>query len=216
MTREGQPAADMFTDPIASTSSGPAARNWTPGGRGRVPGELGVWVLIGGELLIFGLVFIVFGYERAQQIETFRIAQSTMHLTYGAVDTLLLLTSSVFVAWGVIALRDHQPRWSARLFAAAIACGLMFVVSKYAEWSDMLTVGHDPFANSFFMFYFVLTTIHLTHLIAGLAVLIGMCRIARTPNPTARALCHIESGACFWHLVDLIWIILFTLLYLVR
>ncbi|WP_226351774.1 hypothetical protein [Pseudonocardia sp. ICBG601] len=121
---------DMFTGPVASTSGGPAAREWIPGGRSRVPGELGVWVLIGGELLIFGLVFIVFGYERAQQVEIFRTAQSTMNLAYGAVDTALLLTGSVFVAWGVIAVRDDRLRWGARMFGAAIACGLVFVVSK--------------------------------------------------------------------------------------
>ncbi|WP_226351814.1 cytochrome c oxidase subunit 3 [Pseudonocardia sp. ICBG601] len=80
----------------------------------------------------------------------------------------------------------------------------------------MLAAGHDPFTNDFFTFYFALTAIHLTHLIAGLAVLVGMCRIARTPGTTVRDLCHIEAGACFWHLVDLIWIILFALLYLAR
>lgn len=88
------------------------------------------------------------------------------------------------------------------------------MANKAFEWRTKLAEGLTPATNDFFMYYFVLTGIHLLHVVIGIGVLVLVRRISQRPNLGVRAICAIESGATFWHLVDLLWIVLFALLYL--
>ena len=141
---------------------------------------------------------------------------SHLHITFGAVNTLLLLTSSLFVALGVRAIRERiSIRLAKPLFAGAFLCALGFVVNKFFEYRDMLVSDLYPTENAFYTYYYVLTGIHLTHLIAGMCVLVFLYRMAQKSAWETKDERAIENGASFWHVVDLLWVVLFPLLYLV-
>jgi nitric oxide reductase NorE protein len=184
--------------------------------RGHVPGEVGVWVFIFGDLLAFTLFFSVFMYERAHDRAVFEASRRTLELTFGAVNTLLLLTGSLFVALAVRAARQGRTGIGPRLLGPAVLCGAGFVVNKALEYAGKIDAGHTPAQNDFYMYFFAFTGVHLLHLLLGILVLAIMWRITRKPALTATDLRNLEAGACYWHLVDVLWLVLFALLYLVR
>ena len=182
-----------------------------------IPGEAGIWIFILGDMTLYTALFASFMFERARDVELFNQCAGTLHTNFGAINTLLLLTSSLFVALGVRALREQiKPELARVLFVGSLICGFGFVVIKYFEYSDLLRAGHYPAANLFYMYYYVLTGIHLTHLLAGMLVLLYMWRVSSKGFCEPEEIGGIENGASFWHAVDLLWIVLFPLLYLVR
>jgi nitric oxide reductase NorE protein len=191
-----------------------------------LPGEEGVWVLIFGDMLLFGVFFATFLYYRGQEPEVFTDSQRTLSVTIGIVNTLLLLTSSLLVVTGVRAIRRGAQKLAPALFIGAILCGAGFGVDKVIEYSAKIADGGvvggvhlasiTPATNNFFMYYFILTGLHMFHVIIGMGVLVFMTVQARHPDMTARRFGYVEGGACFWHMVDLLWIVLFPLIYLVR
>lgn len=179
-----------------------------------VPGEVGVWVFILGDMVIFAILFMTYLQARGQQTQLFDNAQPELNQNYGAVNTVLLLVSSLFVVLAVSAVRAGNPLAS-KLILGALACGLAFSVLKAVEYVDKTSHGITPATNDFFMYYFVLTGLHWFHLILGLGVLSRLYILARKSERTKGQELFIEGGACFWHMVDLLWIVLFPLLYLV-
>jgi nitric oxide reductase NorE protein len=143
----------------------------------------------------------------------FHQSVNTLHMTFGAVNAFLLLTSSLFVAFGVRAARERITHYAPVLFAGAFVCASGFVINKYFEYRGLLRAHHPPIENVFYTYYYVLTGIPLTHLLAGMCVLVYLHRASKRNEPPVRA---IESGASFWHVVDLLWMVLFAPLYLVR
>jgi nitric oxide reductase NorE protein len=184
---------------------------------GHLPGEPGVWILIGGDMLVFSLFFLTFLTYRNASVALYEASQAKLHLSLGLSNTVLLLTSSWSVAQAVRAARVGRSKAAVGFFGIAFLCGLGFCVVKLVEYHEKLVAGIDMGANEFFMFYFMLTGIHLLHVIVGLGVLL----VLRTKISRQQELYHgditlIESGATFWHLVDILWILLFALLYLAR
>jgi nitric oxide reductase NorE protein len=102
------------------------------------------------------------------------------------------------------------------LLALAFLTGLAFLLNKVVEYQVMVGDGHEPTTNAYYTYFFIMTAIHAAHVVSALIVLIVMWRIARKPALAARDIRAIESGATWWHLIDLLWIVLFPLLYLVR
>jgi nitric oxide reductase NorE protein len=181
-----------------------------------VPGEVGAWVFILGDMTVFALLFGVFMYYRGKQPALFDRSQMDLHRSFGAINTLLLLTSSMCVITGVRATRAGMRRLAPATIGAALICGYGFLINKALEWSDVLSAGHKPATNNFFMYFFVLTGIHAFHVIIGTIVLIALFVLSRKETLTAGQLAFVEGGACFWHMVDLLWVVLFALLYLMR
>jgi nitric oxide reductase NorE protein len=181
-----------------------------------VPGEVGTWVFIFGDMLVFAALFLTYLYYRAEDPKLYAASQQRLDQTYGAVNTLLLLVSSLLVATAVRAVRQRDSALARPLIAGAFACGLAFSGLKILEWSEKISHHLTPAKNDFFMYYFVLTGLHWFHLIIGLCVLATLFHLARKPQLSAKQLMFFEGGACFWHMVDLLWIVLFPLLYLVR
>ncbi|WP_028933749.1 cytochrome c oxidase subunit 3 [Pseudonocardia spinosispora] len=179
------------------------------------PGEEGVWVFILGDMVVFAVFFATYLFYRGQQPDLFITGQQTLSQTYGVINTLLLLTSSLFVVMGVRGLRS-RARVAPWLFAASMVCGFGFAVVKFLEYSAKLAAGVTPATNDFYMYYFVLTGLHFFHLLLGMVVLAFLVRLARKPVLTDRQFGFVEGGACFWHMVDLLWIVLFPLLYLIK
>lgn len=181
----------------------------------RVPGESGTWVFLFGDMLVFGAFFVTFLVERATAPEVFDAARTTLHVGVGVTNTLVLLTSSLLVVLALNAMRVGAASIATRAVAAAIVCGLAFIALKVSEYTALAAAGHGPGANDFYLYYFILTGLHLFHVCLGLGALsFVLTQTRRTDlSPTRTAL--VEGGACFWHLVDLLWIFLFALLYLV-
>lgn len=182
----------------------------------RLPGEPGVWVFILGDMVIFSLFFSVFLFYRAADVELFNRSQALLNLNYGAVNTLILLTSSWFVVMGLNAVRKSLPKIASRCFALALLCGLLFSGIKIAEYSEKIAQGITLTSNDFFMYYYIYTGIHFLHLIVGMGALVFLLLKSRQASFSDDDVKLFESGAAYWHMVDLLWIVIFPLLYMVK
>ncbi|KLL10055.1 cytochrome C oxidase subunit III [Protofrankia coriariae] len=180
----------------------------------RLPGEVGIWIFILGDMAVFGLFFTVFVYERDDHPDLFEASRDTLNITLGTLNTLLLLTGSLFVVRGLNAVKDGRSRVARRWLAGAIVTGLAFAVDKVVEYADQAQAGHGISTNHFYMYFYMYTAIHLTHLAIGVCALIYMRGLAGRPELTVRHVRNLENGASYWHMVDLLWIVLFALLYL--
>jgi nitric oxide reductase NorE protein len=182
----------------------------------RVPGEEGVWVFILGDMAVFTVIFATFLYYRGEQPELFNAGRRTLEQSYGVINTVLLLTSSLNVAVGVSAVRRRHTTVAPWLFAGALLCGFGFSAMKFLEYGEKLRHHITPATDSFYMYYYVLTGLHFFHLVLGMVALGFLIRTSRRPDLTRRQFAFIEGGACYWHMVDLLWIVLFPLLYLIE
>lgn len=182
-----------------------------------IPGEAGVWVFIIGDMLVFAAFFVSYLLERADDAAVFASSQRELNQWFGLANTLVLLTSSLLVVYGI---RSFQKRSgsvaSPALFAAAIACGVGFCLLKGFEWWAELSHGSTPATNDFFMMYFLMTGVHLFHVLVGIGVLFFLFATSRKAEVADSRIAVAEGGACFWHMVDLLWIGVFTLVYLVH
>jgi len=182
-----------------------------------VPGEPGIWVLLFGDMLVFTVLFTVFLHERGAKPELFAHSQAALNRALGATNTLVLLTSSLLVVLASHAMRRPPLRhFARRLTLGGALVGACFVVIKGFEYHEKIAAGIAPSTNEFFMYYFVLTGLHLAHVIIGLAVLVVLSTVAGNSGPTRTHIAFFEGGACFWHMVDFLWIVIFSLIFLVR
>lgn len=205
-------AKTVGVDPLVDGTSGTSVV-----GQRHIPGEAGVWVLLFGDMMIFAVLFTVFLHQRALEPELFASSQESLNRALGAANTLVLLTSSLLIVFAAHAV--HCERWrpyANRLTFAGVGIGMCFVVIKAFEYHEKIAAGITPGTNDFFMYYFVLTGLHLLHVIIGLVVLTVLSGVARKPNPTRTQLAFFEGGGCFWHMVDLLWLVIFPLVFLVR
>ncbi|MDO0929013.1 cytochrome c oxidase subunit 3 family protein [Streptomyces sp. TG1A-8] len=185
-----------------------------PPTRRHVPGEPGIWVFVLGDLLLFSCFFVAFAYQRHHHLASFHSGQQSLNLTIGTINTVLLLTSSLFVALATTMIRTGSITKGRALLLPAFACGLVFVCVKVVEYTRLAGVAYQAETNDFFGYYFVLTGIHLVHVITGLAFLAAIWLWTSKPRVLPDETRLIEGSATYWHLVDLLWIVLFSLLYL--
>lgn len=181
--------------------------------RGHIPGDASMWFFVIGDLLIFGVYFIGYMYYRTQDTELFLQSQARLNLDIGALNTIVLLTSSLFVALGTTAVRGGKTSGGVRLFGIALAIGAAFPVLKLFEYVPEITAGLTPGTNLFFMYYFVMTGLHLCHVLLGLVILSFVVRNLKSTKPR---MSFVETAATYWHMVDVLWLVLFALLYLMR
>ena len=212
---------DSFRDPFASVTSGapngrPRSIRYEP--RGHVPGEVGIWVFIFWDMWLFTMLFAVTLYTRGQHPASFEHGRTTLALWAGTINSALLLTGSLFVVEGIRAVRRAIPdRARARkLIGAAMLCGLGFVANKGFEWARLMHDHHTPGSTDFFTFFYVLTGFHLLHLLLGMAGLGYMRRAASRPEIGTGGILNLEVVGCYWHLVDLLWVVIFAILYTLR
>ncbi|MCE1184433.1 cytochrome c oxidase subunit 3 family protein [Zoogloea sp.] len=183
------------------------------------PGDLAVWIFILAELLAFGVFFAAYAFTRARHVALFDAMQQTLDRHTGALNTLLLIGGSWCVARAVEAVeRDRSPtgfRW----LLGALACGAGFVLVKGSEYLAAFSAGINLSTNTFYMFYLSLTFFHFMHVLLGLVVLAILAWQTRAGvyGPTrSHGLNGLESGAAYWHMVDLVWIVLFPLVYVMH
>lgn len=200
---------------MATTTDAPAEPPPASSAR-HVPGEAGLWILLLGDMTVFAVMFCAYLRDRGRHPALFAASQSTLHGGLATINTLVLLSSSVLVVLATRAVRTPQRHHAPRLLVGAIALGLAFVGIKAIEYQHLFAAGITTHMNSFFVYYFTLTGLHLAHLIVGLIVLTVMLNLSRRREFTAGQYALFESGACLWHMVDLLWLIIFPLVFLVR
>jgi nitric oxide reductase NorE protein len=182
----------------------------------RFPGEAGLLLFLAADMMVFGLFFVTFMAERRKNVGLFELSRQALDINLGGINTLILLTSSWFVVQAVQAAKANRVRQVAWLLALAAMCGGAFITLKIVEYSDKLSHGISMLTNDYYMFYFIFTSIHMMHVVGGTVMLIVLANKARAGAYHSANTKGLESGALFWHMVDLLWIVLFPLLYLMR
>ncbi len=180
------------------------------------PGDLAIWIFILAELLVFGVFFSSYAFTRMNHVELFNQYQATLDRDAALINTLALLTSSYFVIRGVVAAREGNNRLCARWIWGAVAMGGVFLVVKSAEYSHHIGAGISLSTNEFYMFYLSLTFFHFMHVILGMVILAAVAVKAGRGGYSREDHVGVETGASYWHMVDLVWLILFPLVYVMR
>ncbi len=184
------------------------------------PGDFSIWIIIYIELLTFGLFFIGFAFSRKGQEELFNSSQLLLDQRFGFINTVLLITSSYFVVKAVTIIKTINTQESFKkasvYLISAIGLGGIFLIIKIIEFSDKYSQGINLSTNNFFMFYFILTIFHFMHVILGMIILYNLYQNTKAGLYTQNEHSGLETGASYWHMVDLLWIVLFPLIYIIR
>jgi nitric oxide reductase NorE protein len=182
----------------------------------RLPGDLAIWFFILAEMLAFAVFFASYAFARANNVELFNLSQQTLNRDAGALNTVLLITGSWFVVLAVQAAHRNDQRAVPRNIALGFLCGAGFLVVKVFEYAAKFGAGISMSTNTFYMFYISLTFFHFMHVILGMVILTILWFQARKGVYSSHDAHGLESGAAYWHMVDLLWIILFPLVYVMR
>jgi nitric oxide reductase NorE protein len=177
-------------------------------------GEELIWLFILGDMATFAMFFWIYGHARSDELELFQASQSNLSVHYGSINTMILLISSWLVVLAVKSARQTAHRVTQRYLIAAAGFGCLFAILKAVEYQQKFAAGFTFETDNFFMFYYLLTGLHYAHLLTGIGVLLYFAYVFRAPSINAVQFRTFESGAIFWHMVDLLWIIIFPLLYL--
>jgi nitric oxide reductase NorE protein len=182
----------------------------------RVPGAEGLWVFVGMDMMFFLILFMLFMTGRRDAPALYEAGRLTLDPDFGGVNTLILLTSSWFFVLALDAARHDRFAEIGRWLVASCLCGVAFAISKAFEYGAKFSEGFTPATNDFYMYYFVLTGFHMLHVAGGCVMLLVFWRMAHRHAFGRGRTRVIECGGIYWHMVDLLWIVLFPLLYLMR
>ena len=178
------------------------------------PGGILMWIIIFLELLTFGMALVAFVYYGKEQPELFHQSRMQLNSTFGAINTIFLLTSGFFMANAVLEFKNNNRFKSSQYFKLTMIGGTLFLLLKGVEYYHKIDSGITLDTNMFFTFYWMLTGFHLIHVIMGLVILIwtnyGMMK-----KNSDTGIDDVEACASFWHMCDLIWLLLFPVLYLI-
>jgi nitric oxide reductase NorE protein len=180
------------------------------------PGDLAIWIFILAELAVFAAFFGAYAFTRVGNPALFDHYQATLDRTAALINTLTLITSSYFVVRAVAAIRADDARACARWLLGALGLGALFLGVKSAEYAHHLAQGIRLDTNTFYMFYLSLTFFHFVHVVMGMVILSAVALKARRGGYGAAEHTGVETGASYWHMVDLVWLILFPLVYVMR
>jgi cytochrome c oxidase subunit 3 len=193
--------------------------------RDRTSAKLGMWLFILSELLLFGGLFILYSVYRYKSPVDFHHASRELEVLLGTFNTIILLTSSLSMAASVSALQKGKRKLSMILLMATVALGLLFLVNKGFEWTTKIEHGIYPNSPTllartkgeilFYGLYYVMTGLHGLHALVGVCVLGGMLRLIAKDRINQTHFIALENAGLYWHLVDIIWIFLYPLFYLI-
>ena len=187
--------------------------------------KLGMWIFIFTELLLFGGLFLVYAVFRAKYSQDFHIAAFQLNVFMGALNTAILLISSMTVAMSVTAIQKNDKRLALLLLSITLVLAGAFLFNKYLEWGGK--IHHQLYPGSdvvmslkhgqilFFGLYYFMTGLHALHIVIGMILLMYIAYSVAKGKTNQSNYVLLENGGLYWHLVDLIWIFLFPLLYLI-
>jgi cytochrome c oxidase subunit III len=201
------------------------AKTATTEHRNYTAAKLGMWLFLFTEILLFGGMFLVYAVYREAYRSEFHEAGLEMSKAIGAVNTIILLTSSLTMALSISAIKNGLKNRSVLFQAATLILGMVFLVNKYVEWSDHICHGFYPDSPEllamshgkilFFGLYYVMTGIHGLHVLIGMGVIGFITILTLRDRVSSGDYAKLENAGLFWHLVDIIWIYLFPLFYLI-
>ncbi len=187
--------------------------------------KLGMWLFIFTELMLFGGLFIVYSVYRYMYPGAFHLAARELDVTVGTINTFILLISSMTIAMATTAIQKKDKRTTLMLIGFTMILALVFLVNKYFEWSGKIEHGLYPGSPLldelgkgdilFFGLYFFMTGLHALHIIIGMVFLGFVFVYVRKDTISFDNFQLLENGGLYWHLVDVIWIFLFPLFYLI-
>jgi len=188
--------------------------------------KIGMWLFIFTELLLFGGLFIIYSVYRFLNPDAFHLAAEELDTFIGAVNTVILLVSSMTIAMATTSLQKQDKRTTLWLSTVTVILGLVFLVNKYFEWGLKFEHGIWPGSQHmmetmgqgeilFFGLYFIMTGLHALHIIIGLIIIIVTMVRVSSGRVNAERAALLENAGLYWHLVDVIWIFLFPLFYLI-
>lgn len=181
-----------------------------------LPGDFAIWIFIFAELVVFGVLFAAYAFARSSHVDVFNASQLTLNRAYGFADTLILVTSSYSVARATLSIKAGRSTACGHWLAGALGLGGLFLVLKSVEFHQDLAQGITLSTNLFYMFYLALTFFHFMHVVMGMAILAVVDYKAYTGRYSAENYTGVETGGSYWHMVDLVWIILFALVYVIH
>jgi len=172
-----------------------------------LPGNPMMWILILGELAVFGALLLGFSVARVLDPTTFAASQNHLHRLLGGVNTLVLVTSGFLVAAAIWRRREdgHNAR---PMLILGMLLGVVFLAIKAIEYGQLFSAGFDIETNTFFQLYFLITGFHAAHIVLGLTIF-GIVYFADSIE-------NLETGAAFWHMLDMVWVLIYPIIYLVR
>lgn len=177
------------------------------------PGGILMWIIIFLELITFGMALVAMVYYGKEEAELFHSSRLQLNAAYGTVNTVLLITSGFFMAQSVAKLKNNEKKKSAFFLKLTMLGGVLFLALKSIEYYFKIEQGLTIGYNIFFSFYWMLTLFHVIHVIVGLVILI-FSLISLSKNDAETNIEDFESSAAFWHMCDLIWLLLFPVIYL--
>jgi len=189
-------------------------------------GKIGMWLFLFTELLLFGGMFIAFAVYFYQYPEAFKLGSGSLNVVVGAVNTISLLASSLTVVLAITAIQRGNKNFALINIFMTIAMAFAFLVNKYFEWSAK--IHHGIYPNSptvlemepgkiiYYGLYYMMTGVHALHIIIGIVVLTVVFFMIKSDKINKDDFNILENSGLYWHLVDLIWIFLFPLFYLIR
>ncbi len=193
--------------------------------RDDIGSRMGMWIFIFTEILLFGGLFLVYAIYRAKFSAEFHTAALELNTFLGALNTIILLISSMTVAMSITAVQKGNKKLALILLSITILMALAFLVNKYFEWGHKIHLGIHPGSEllsmfqhgerMFFGLYYFMTGLHVFHIIVGMIILIIVMVKVKNGVVNSDKFVLLENGGLYWHLVDLIWIFLFPLLYLI-
>ncbi len=178
------------------------------------PGGILIWIIIFLELITFGAALIAMAYYGKQESEVFHESRLLLNITYGTINTVLLLTSGFFMAVTVHEIKNARKKKAQKYMLVTMLFGIFFLVLKAIEYQAKLNAGMDIGFNTFFTFYWLLTLFHVIHVIVGLVIL-GSVYFGIKKEKSTTKIEDVEASAAFWHMCDLIWLLLFPIIYLI-
>ncbi len=187
--------------------------------------RLGMWLFILSEILLFGGLFILYSAYRYKNPVDFHHASRELEVLLGTLNTIILLTSSLSMAASLAAIQRGQQKLSMVLLMTTMALGLLFLVNKGFEWGAKIEHGIYPNSPTllarakgeilFFGLYYVMTGLHGLHVLVGVCVLFVMLILLLKEKINPTHVTPLENSGLYWHLVDMIWIFLYPLFYLI-
>tara|TARA_R110000868_G_scaffold408676_1_gene692146 strand:- start:380 stop:961 length:582 start_codon:yes stop_codon:yes gene_type:complete len=177
------------------------------------PGGILIWIIIFLELVTFGAALIAMTYYGNQELELFHDSSLKLNKTFGMVNTLFLLTSGFIMAISVSEIKKGNQKKFEKLLLLAMFFGILFLGLKSLEYYEKIVDGIGIGYNTFFTFYWMLTLFHVIHVLVGLVILASVYFGIKKENSTT-TIEDVEASAAFWHMCDLIWILIFPVIYL--
>lgn len=188
--------------------------------------KLGMWLFIFTELLLFGVLFIIYSVYRYRNPMAFQLGGEELDVFIGTFNTVILLISSATVAMSITAIQRGKKKQALILLGITMFIALVFLVNKYFEWAAKVDYGLFPGGEAlmelghgtilFFGLYYVMSGIHALHIIIGMGLFTYVLYQINTDKIHSTDYIWLENSGLYWHLVDLIWIFLFPLLYLIH